>query len=350
MVGVISRLHSLTGIVSADAVLGTYNSPPADLWRIAMARLSRFAVAAIAAIAVGLVLTYGTYAIRLLAGGPLTRRYIIWSSFLLPIFLGLFAAVWPAPKLKRSALAAGSAGAAIGLAYIYVATRLLFWVVFKRWGGFGHSIFFSPMTTNWDLDLEAFTFAIASGACAMLLAITARSRRVLLAAASIVVITGIVPGSAYNLITHNQEFTIAVVTPQGAAAPSLPDVRERVDIRRIDVANVTSQVLRSLGEAGVSGKYQVTELYRQGHGKRVLGIVVISGPVASSVKLPEPSGADVIYVQGPDGWRTIPSQVQTLDRYIEISPPSPGDNDLGSVRTQDVGGMGTIFELPRLDR
>jgi hypothetical protein len=82
-------------------------------------RTSRFAVAAITAIAISLLLTYGTYAIRLLAGGPLTRRYIIWSSFLLPIFLGLFAAVWPAPKLKRSALAAGSAGAAIGLAYIY---------------------------------------------------------------------------------------------------------------------------------------------------------------------------------------------------------------------------------------
>ena len=69
-----------------------------------MARLSRFAVAAITAIAISLLLTYGTYAIRLLAGGPLTRRYIVWSSFLLPIFLGVFAAVWPAPKLKRSAL------------------------------------------------------------------------------------------------------------------------------------------------------------------------------------------------------------------------------------------------------
>src|SRR5260370_42255874 len=84
-----------------------------------MARLSRFAVAAITAIAVSLLLTYGTYAIRLLAGGPLTRRYIVWSSFLLPIFLGLFAAVWPAPNLKRSALAAGSAGAS-DWPYVYL--------------------------------------------------------------------------------------------------------------------------------------------------------------------------------------------------------------------------------------
>ena len=109
-------------------------------------------------------------------------------------------------------------------------------------------------------------------------------------------------------------------------------------------------MLRSIAEAGVTGKHQVDYLYRQGHGKRVLAIVVISGPVASSIKLPEPSGADVIYVQGQDGWRTIPSQVHTLDRYIEISPPGPGDNDLGSVMTQDVGGGRTGFELPRLDR
>lgn len=315
-----------------------------------MARLSRFAVAAITAITVSLLLTYGTDAIRLLAGGPLTRRYIVWSSFLLPIFLGLFAAVWPAPKLKRSALAAGSAGAAIGLAYIYVATRLLFWVVFKSWGGFGHSIFFGPVTTSWDLDLEAFTFAIAAGACAMLLAITARSRRVLLAAAILVVIAAIAPGSAYNLITHNQEFTIAVVTPQGTAAPSLPDVTERIDIPRIDVASVTSQVLGSLGEAGITGKYQVVELYRQGHGKRVLAIVVIKEPVASAVKLPEPSGADVIYVQGPDRWRTVPSQVRTLDRYIEIRPPDAGDKSLAWLMIQDAGGWGHGFAVPGPDR
>ena len=169
-----------------------------------MARLSRFAVAAITAIAVSLFLTYGTYAIRLLAGGPFTREYIIRSSFLLPIFLGLFAAMWPAPKLRRSALVAGSAGAAIGLGYIYVATRVLFWVVFKRWGGFGHSIFLTPVTTSWDVDLEAFTFAIASGACAMLLAITSRSSKALLAAVTIVVIAAVAPGAAYNRITHNQ--------------------------------------------------------------------------------------------------------------------------------------------------
>jgi hypothetical protein len=319
------------------------------LWRIAMARLSRFAVAAITAIAVTLILTYGTYAIRLLAGGPLTRRYIVWSSFLLPIFLGLCAAVWPAPKLKRSALAAGTSGAAVGLAYIYVATRLLFWVVFKSWGGFGHSIFFGPVTTSGDLDLEAFTFAIASGICAMLLAITARSRRVLLAAAIIVVIAAIAPGSAFNLITHNQEFTIAVVTPQGTAAPSPPQVLEPIDIPRIDVANITSHVLHSLGEAGITGMYQVVELYRQGHGKRVLAIVVISEPVASAVKLPEPSGADVIYVQGPDGWRTVPSQVRTLDRYIEIRPDT-GDKSLAALMIRDAGGWGTGFAVPKPDR
>src|SRR5947207_16001251 len=122
-----------------------------------MARLSRFAIAAATSITTILLLTYGTYTLRLLAGGPLTRRYILWSSFLLPIFLGLFAALWPSATLKRGVLAAGSAGAGIGLVYIYLATRVLFWVVFKRWGGFGHSIWLSPI--DW-VDLGPFTFTI----------------------------------------------------------------------------------------------------------------------------------------------------------------------------------------------
>ncbi len=313
-----------------------------------MARLSRFAVAAITAIAVSLLLTYSTYAIRLLAGGPLTRRYIVWSSFLLPIFLGLVAALWPSPKLTRSALAAGSVGAGIGLVYIYLATRVLFWVVFKTWGGFGHSVFLSPI--GLDLDLEAFTLAIVAGACAMLLAITSRSRKALLIVAIVVVVAAVVPGFAFDLVTHNQEFTVAVVTPQGTAPPNLPDVRERIDIPRIDVGNVTSHVLRSLEEAGITGKYQVVDLYRQGHGKRVLSVIVISEPVFSRTDLPEPRGADVIYLQTPDGWKKIPSQVRTLDRHIQISPPNAGENDLASLRIQDVSGQGTVIWIPKPGR
>lgn len=129
----------------------------------------------------------------------------------------------------------------------------------------------------------------------------------------------------------------------------MPDVRERIDIPHIDVGSVTTHVLRSLDEAGIRGKYQVVDLYRQGHGKRVLAVVVISVPVASSVELREPS-TDVIYLQTPGGWKKIPSQVRTLNRHILIRPPDAGDNDLGSFRTRDVSGGGTVFGVPRPDR
>ena len=84
-------------------------------------------------------------------------------------------------------------------------------------------------------------------------------------------------------------------------------------------------------------------------GKRVLAIVVISEPVASAVKLPEPSGADVIYVQAPDRWRTVPSQVRTLDRYIEIRPDA-GDKSLAGLMIRDAGGWGSGFAVPEPDR
>jgi hypothetical protein len=304
-----------------------------------MARLLRFAIAAATSIALLFLLTYGSYALGLLAGGPTTRRYIVWSSFLLPVFLGLCAALWPSPTLKRSVLAAGGAGAGFGLVYIYLATRVLFWVVFRRWGGFGHSVWLSPI--GW-VDLGPFAFAIAAGACAMLLAITSRSRKALLTVAVLVIVAAIAPGSVFNFITHNQELTIAVVTPLSTAAPISPEVGERIDISHIDVGRVTSHVLHSLSEAGVTGKYQVFGVYRQGHGKQVLAIIVFNQPVVTEIDLHEPRGADVIYVQESDGWRKIPSQVPTLDRSISLRPPIGGD-EFAFLMIHDADGEGHGF-------
>jgi hypothetical protein len=87
----------------------------------------------------------------------------------------------------------------------------MFWIDFRRWGGFGHSVFLSPI--GWDLDLEALVCGIVIGACAMLLAIGSGSRIVLLAVAILIIVGVFAPTPAFDLITHHQELTVAVVTP-----------------------------------------------------------------------------------------------------------------------------------------
>jgi hypothetical protein len=77
-----------------------------------MARLFRFALAAILTVAVGLLVSYP---LRLGAGGHRFRlEQCLRLGVLLPIFVGLLAALWPLRKLNWSALAASMAGAAVG--------------------------------------------------------------------------------------------------------------------------------------------------------------------------------------------------------------------------------------------
>lgn len=321
-----------------------------------MPRLSRFAVAAIASAVIAIILTYGSYALGFWAGGHRgIRDYLLKSLVLLPILIGLVAARWPSPRLKQNPLVAGMVGAVIGFIYSYLATRIMFWLAFKRWGGFGHSVFLYPI--GWDQDIEALTCGIVIGAGAMLLAIAPRSTSVLSAILILLLIGVFAPALAFNLITQNQELTVAVVTPQNTPSASqvLPEVKSMLKVRPIDVRSVTNRVQQLLRDAGIAGNYGVVDLYRQGEGKQVLVIIVISQPVTERTDLPEPRGTDAIYVQERGAWKTIPPQFPTLDatsvrtfgRTIIIWPPQSEDKSLGLVMIGDATGVGSPFRIPR---
>ena len=166
------------------------------------------------------------------------------------------------------------------------------------------------------------------------------------------------PALAFNLITRNQELTVAVVTPQNtpAASQALPEVKSMIKVRPIDVSSATNRVQRSLRDVGIAGDYEVLDPYRQGQGKHVLVIIVIGVPVTQRTDLPEPCGTDVIYVQERGRWKTIPAQFPTLDassvrtflRGIIIWPPQSEDKSLGQVWIDDASGAGSPFWIPRL--
>lgn len=285
-----------------------------------MARLSRFFVAAATCTAVVLLLTMGTYALHVWVGGHISVRNFLLKSFvLLPIVVGLVAGLWRSPNLNRAPLVAGLTGAAIGAAYAYFVPRLM--VGLNFWRALGHWRF-GGIYLDKGIDLPALVCATVAGSCAMLLSITARGRSALVTAVILAVTAVLVPGPTFDFITHNQELTVAIVSPcNGVGLANAPEVRTDVYSTPVDVDSVTGHVVRLLRNAGIAGSYRVSDLYREGHGRQALAIVVLNQAVVSKVEFQEPHTGDVIYLQQPDGWKKIPPQFPTLNRSLSLEPP-----------------------------
>ena len=308
---------------------------------VRMQRLSRLAIATITSAAILVFLTYGAYSLGLWEDGHRsTRDLVVKSSILMPFLLGFGAAFWPSPNLKRKAAVAALAGMAFGLLYGYIAPHVLFFWEFHSalgtWGNLGQSL----TQANWVKDFAALP-AGAAGACAMLLSITTRSRQVLLSGAMLLAIALFAPRLAFDKVTHNQELTVAIVTPNDVAAPNSPVIWEEDTLPPINVAGVSERVFQKLKEAGITGDYKVVDLYHQGHGASVLSIIVINQRVRDEARLQEPDNADVIYVQQGAGWKRIPSEVRTLDRYVRIWP----SDGLAGLMINDAGGGGMGFAI-----
>jgi hypothetical protein len=308
-----------------------------------MARLLRFAIAAASSAATLLLLTLGAYKLHLWMGDHLsicdgTLRTLAF----LPVVVGLVASIWPLPRLSRSPFAAGVTGAIIGFAYGYCVTRveLAMFLGHWRWRYLG------PISMGWEIDLAVSVCSVVPGTCAMVLAVTTRSRSVIATVVTLVLTALLVPAPAFDLITHNQELTVAVVIPYTAGGGNEPRVSSYVRSTPVDVGSVTKHVQDLLQDEGVRGNYRVSILWRAGHGKQALAVIVFNQPVVSRVELQQPRGSDLIYLQQPDGWKKIPPRCPTLNRLLSVDPPLSED-EFGFLHTSDVGGFGTIFPISK---
>lgn len=305
-----------------------------------MARLSRFAIALIASAAIILLLTFGTYALRFWVGGSLTVRDFIFRSLVFcPISVGLVAALWPSPHLKRGTLVAGTTGAFIGLAYGWIAPHVMYW---RSFPDLGFSVFFHFMFL--DADIAALLCSGIAAACAILLSITARGRTVLTTVAVLLIVTAFVPGPIFDLLTQNQELTVALVAPKGVPnSPVSPEVTADVYATPMNVGTETARVLQLLRDNSISGEFHVVDLHRLGHGKQVLVVIVIKQPILSRIELAEPNGANLIYVQQHDGWTEVPTQVPRLDRAVSLKPA--GEDGIVDITISGASGRSSAFRV-----
>jgi hypothetical protein len=308
---------------------------------MALARWRRFAIAGMSSSVLVLLLTLGTYRLRLWVGGDLSTRDPILLLFVnFPIVMGLVAAVWPSPRLSRRPLAVGAAGAAIGFVYGYVLVRvgIASFVGYWSWQVFG------PISFSGDIDLAIFVCGVTAGTCALLLSLTARSRPVIATVAILISIAVFLPAPTLDFITQNQELTVTVVIPCSPDAVGEPEVITGVDTNPIGAGRLTHRVLDWIREEGITGSYRVSSIDRFGHGKQALAVIVLNQPVVGKMELQQPSGGDVIYLQLPEGWKKIPSQIPTLGRTLALEPPI-GNDALAGLTIVDAYGSSVSSEI-----
>jgi hypothetical protein len=316
-----------------------------------MARLLRFAIAAGTSTAIILLLTYGVVSVHLWPDGPPTGLgYFAGGFVFLPVIVGFVAGAWLAPRQDRSVAAVGTTGAVIGLAYGYLMPRvglLLSFYEFRYWRNL------VPLSL---IDIQGLVCGVVAATCALLLSVTVRSRFVFAAVAGLIFAGIFLPSPMYDLIGQNEELTVVVVAPDGTgtanppsriaegSGPTVPDVTSNIWSTPVDASAISNHVLSLLRNEGIAGQYKVTVIWRGGHGKQALAALVFNQTVVSEVKLPEPRGGEVIYLQRPDGWKKIPPQHPTLRRSIEVKLP-PDDWALGALRIWGAGGRGISFAI-----
>jgi TonB family protein len=74
-------------------------------------------------------------------------------------------------------------------------------------------------------------------------------------------------------------------------------------------------------------------------------IVLFTGPLTRSVKLPEPDASNVVYVQEGDAFSHYPSDIGALNRFVEFTPFSQ-DRISFSIEHATIGRTGGSVSLP----
>jgi hypothetical protein len=320
-------------------------------------RLLRFGLACLTALVLTAIMLGVLYAAGMLQGAHMWVAMVA-LRFSLPfaVAVGIVAAAFPRTQFPgwRTALLAAAAGAAIGCLCWYSSE---IWVGIL-WMKIAQVEWKWHWNIHWEYLLQDFMLQealcwIAAGAAAMLVTLTRRTLPILITAAALCLLA-VMPALLFNAIHQNRELTVAIVLP---ATPGVPVAPPSVVISVVgphmihgdaEVSALTAHVLQALRSSGVSGEYRVTQLIRCGTGKKSLQIIVVSAPITGHALLPVPDGTEIIYLQKPDGWHSIPAQAPTVNRSVKVRESSEGRrraNALGDYCVPDVHGSSPCPEI-----
>jgi hypothetical protein len=153
---------------------------------------------------------------------------------------------------------------------------------------------------------------------------------------------------AFNAVTHNQQLTVAVVTPSDKSTAQLEASPHTLGFESDnDVQTAKSEVLARIRALGYTEAFRVLSITRAGKGKKSLAIIAIRDPITRRVVLPVPDDSTVFYFQQPSNWEKRPPETPVFHRGIRMRPAGPKEQSLGYFEIPDAQGvsvMGSIRE------
>jgi hypothetical protein len=238
--------------------------------------LSRFGLPALVAFSVSSLIALTSYSLGLWLGrNSYNLRWIISASIPFAFLVGIAAAVQPKhePGRKRTLIFAVLLGAFLAFAYTIILGLY----------GLATTGFIVLMLSCW----------VPGGVSAMSVAARAKQLPVVVGVILLCVAAIVLTEPAFNLVTHDQRLTVAIVTPSTMQLEARP---EDVGFHGDDeIRAAKNEVLESIRSLGYTEAFRVLSLTREGKGRESLAVIIIRAPVTKEVLLPVPDRSTVIY-------------------------------------------------------
>lgn len=285
--------------------------------------LSRFGLAALVSFSVSSLIAFASYSLGLWLGRNSANLVsLIYGSVPFALLLGVAAVVQPRRKADQHArpMLAVLIGAILGSLYTLIFAR--FSLVIPA--------FAVLMLSCW----------VPSGISAMLAA-GGGKRRSIVAGIVIPCMTAIfLTEPIFNAFAHNQQLTVAVVTPAEMSTAQWEVNPETLGFNNGDeIQGAKNEVLERIRALGYAETLRVLSITRRGKGSKSLAILVVRAPITKEVTLPVPDKATVVYIQQSENWEKKPTEVSLLHRGITMEPPGTTDE------SRDYKSLG-YFSIP----
>jgi hypothetical protein len=296
-----------------------------------MRLLSRFAIAVLVGFSVSALIALASYFLGLWLGR--NSDNLLWTirdSGPFALLLGVAAVAQTKRSVdhKGGLIIAVLVGTVLGFAYTYFVVRF-------------------------SLAIPAFVVLMLScwvpgGISAMLVAAFGKRLSVVTGIAVLCLSAIFLPEPIFNAFTHNQQLTVAFITPSDASTAQLAAQPETLGFATsAEIQTAKNEVIKHIHALGYREEFRVLSLSRRGKGKNSFAIIVVRASITKEAALPEPDGSTVVYVQQSENWEKKPLEVPTLRRSIEMMPPSLTGDELGFFAIPDASGVRLMGRITR---
>lgn len=295
-----------------------------------MRLLSRFGLPALVGFSVSSLIALASYSLGLWLGrNSYNLKWIIYASIPFGVLVGLAAVVQPKrdPEQRGAPIISVLVGAVLGLAYTFIVVRYAL---------VGLPAFIVLMLSCW----------VPGGVSAMVVAGRAKQLSVLIGVTVLCLVAVALPEPIFNLFTHNQQLTVAFITPSDTSTAQLEAQPETLGFNSDDEMQAAkSEVLERVRNFGHTESFRVLSITRAGKGRKSLAVIIVRARIAKEVVLPVPDGSTVVYTQESDSWDKNPANAPVLHRGITMRPRHITDGSLGTFEIPDAQGVSLMGSI-----